>query len=249
MQRYFVDGVFNEQNELIITGESARHISKVMRMEVGDHIVAVVSQIAYICEIISISIDQEVSVKQTGNTIPSPELPIQVDIACGLPKGDKLEFIAQKATELGMHALIPYKAERSIVKWDDKKSEKKTERLQKIALEAAEQSHRTYVPEIFNPLSFKQLLSLMEKYDAVFIADEEDAKSEMRTRFADKLKKVYDNELKSILMIFGPEGGISRDEADSFLKAGAETMSLGPRILRAETAPLYALSAISYEFE
>ncbi|HWL22997.1 MAG TPA: 16S rRNA (uracil(1498)-N(3))-methyltransferase [Ureibacillus sp.] len=247
MQRYFVQETFNSQSELSITGDSARHISKVMRMDIGEKIIVVVNEIAYICEIVSIN--DTIVVRQTGEKIPSPEMPIRVDIACGLPKGDKLEFIAQKGTELGMHRLIPFKAERSIVKWDDKKGEKKTERLQKIAQEAAEQSHRTIVPEITNPLSFKQLLSIVENYDAVFIADEEDAKKEIRTRFAEKLKKVYDNKSKSILLIFGPEGGISRTEAESLSTAGAETMSLGPRILRAETAPLYALSAISYEFE
>ncbi|HWK24402.1 MAG TPA: 16S rRNA (uracil(1498)-N(3))-methyltransferase [Ureibacillus sp.] len=247
MQRYFVQQPFNEMNEVTITGDNARHISKVMRMEIGDQIVVVHTDIAYVCEIVSLG--QEIVVKQTGNTIPSPEMPVKVDIACGLPKGDKLELITQKGTELGMHALIPFSAERSIVKWDDKKGEKKTERLQKIAQEAAEQSHRTHVPAIINPISFKQLVNLVSTYDAVFIADEEDAKKEKRTRFADKLKKVYDYESKSILLIFGPEGGISRNEAKSLLEAGAETMSLGPRILRAETAPLYALSAISYEFE
>lgn len=247
MQRYFVQEPFNELNELTISGENARHISKVMRMESGDQIVIVHVDTAFICEIVSIG--QDVVVKQTGKTIPSPEMPIKVDIACGLPKGDKLELITQKGTELGMNALIPFSAERSIVKWDEKKGEKKTERLQKIAQEAAEQSHRTSIPTIGNPVSFKHLLTLVSKYDAVFIADEEDAKKETRTRFAEKLKKVYDNELKSILLIFGPEGGISRNEADSLLQAGAETMSLGPRILRAETAPLYALAAISYEFE
>ncbi|KGR78547.1 16S rRNA (uracil(1498)-N(3))-methyltransferase [Ureibacillus manganicus] len=247
MQRYFVQETFNTDNELSITGESARHISKVMRMELGEKIIVVVKEVAYICEIVSIT--DVITVRQTGEIIPSPEMPVQVDIACGLPKGDKLEFIAQKATELGMHRLIPFKAERSIVKWDEKKGEKKTERLQKIAQEAAEQSHRTLVPEILHPVSFKQLLSMVKNYDVVFIADEEDAKKESRTRFAEKLKKVYDNKSKSILLIFGPEGGISRTEAESLSTAGAETMSLGPRILRAETAPLYALSAISYEFE
>ncbi|MCM3387982.1 16S rRNA (uracil(1498)-N(3))-methyltransferase [Ureibacillus chungkukjangi] len=247
MQRYFVHEPFNELSELTISGENARHISKVMRMESGDQIVVVHADTAFICQIVSVG--QEVIVKQTGETIPSSEMPIKVDIACGLPKGDKLELISQKGTELGMHALIPFTAERSIVKWDEKKGEKKTERLQKIAQEAAEQSHRTHVPEISNPKSFKQLLSIVSNYDAVYIADEEDAKQENRTRFADKLKKVYDNESKSILLIFGPEGGISRNEAQSLLEAGAETMSLGPRILRAETAPLYALAAISYEFE
>ncbi|MFC7684629.1 16S rRNA (uracil(1498)-N(3))-methyltransferase [Ureibacillus sp. GCM10028918] len=247
MQRYFVHEPFNELNELTITGENARHISKVMRMESGEEIILVHADTAFICEIVSIG--QDVIVKQTGKTIPSPEMPIKVDIACGLPKGDKLELITQKSTELGMNALIPFSAERSIVKWDEKKGEKKTERLQKIAQEAAEQSHRTRIPTIMNPVSFKQLLTLVSQYDVVFIADEEDAKKETRTRFADKLKKVYDNESKSILLIFGPEGGISRNEAKSLLQAGAETMSLGPRILRAETAPLYALAAISYEFE
>lgn len=247
MQRYFVHELFNEEHEVTITGENARHISKVMRMQEGDEIVVVHSGVAYVCTLLSVG--QEVRIKQTGKTIPSPEMPIKVDIACGLPKGDKLELITQKGTELGMHALIPFVAERSIVKWDEKKSGKKAERLQKIAQEAAEQSHRTHVPEVMNAISFKQLLHMVGNYDAVFLADEEDAKKELRTRFAEKIKKVYDSKSKSILLIFGPEGGISRKEASSLLEAGAQIMSLGPRILRAETAPLYALSAISYEFE
>lgn len=246
MQRYFVKDSFDENKRLTITSDSAHHISKVMRMQKGDNIIVVHNNIAYCCTLLSVG--QEVVVEQTGDIIPSPEMPIQVDIACGLPKGDKLELIAQKGTELGMHGLIPFVAERSVVKWDDKKGEKKTLRLEKIAQEAAEQSHRTFVPIISSPLSFKQMIELFPKYDMVFVADEEDAKNQ-RTRFADKLKKVYDNELKSILLIFGPEGGISRKEAEIFKELGAETISLGPRILRAETAPLYALSAISYEFE
>jgi len=246
MQRYFVDEPFNEQKQLTIVGEAARHISKVMRMQKGEHIIVVQDGIAYVCTILSVG--QEVVVEQTGETIPSPEMPIQVDIACGLPKGDKLEFIAQKGTELGMHGLIPFAAERSIVKWDHQKSSRKIERLSKIAQEAAEQSHRTFVPVISPPLSFQQLLERFPDYDAVFVADEEEAKGE-HTRFADKLKKVYDKESKSILFIFGPEGGLSRKEVEAFKEKGANTVALGPRILRAETAPLYVLSAISYEFE
>ena len=247
MQRYFIETSFNEANEAIISGDSARHMTKVMRMQPGDQVIVVAEGVAHISEVIST--EQDVVVKQTGETVPSPEMPVQVTIACGLPKGDKLELIAQKGTELGMYALLPFAAERSIVKWDEKKAKKKTERLQKIALEAAEQSHRTHVPTVENPVSFKQLVALVEKYDAVFIADEEDAKLATRTRFAEKLKNFAAEGKHSILCIFGPEGGISRKESDALLVAGAQTMSLGPRILRAETAPLYALSAISYEFE
>jgi 16S rRNA (uracil1498-N3)-methyltransferase len=247
MQRYFVEQRQNEQGDFIITDDNARHITKVMRMTVGNEIIVVHNNEAYICEILAIG--QEVSVRPTGKTIPSPEMPIQVTIACGLPKGDKLELIAQKGTELGMYALLPFSAERSIVKWDEKKSKKNQERLQKIAQEAAEQSHRTHIPEIYFPNSFKQLVHKFAEFDAIFIADEEDAKLAERTKFADKLKQVAAKNATNILCIFGPEGGISRQESKAMLDAGAQTMSLGPRILRAETAPLYALSAISYEFE
>lgn len=247
MQRYFIDSPFNDELEATIVGDSARHIAKVMRMQSGDKIIVVSQGTAHITEIININ--QDVTVKQTGEIIPSPEMPLKVSIACGLPKGDKLELIAQKGTELGMFELIPFVAERSIVKWDEKKAKKNTERLQKIALEAAEQSHRTLIPMTHQPMTFKQLLAIIPNYDAVFIADEEDAKLATRTKFAEKLKKVSENKLQSILCIFGPEGGISRKESEALLAVGAQTMSLGPRILRAETAPLYALAAISYEFE
>ena len=245
MQRYFIETSIEKAR---ISGEDAHHIERVMRMKEGDKIVVVAQDNAHICTIVAFEGDGVV-IQPTGEMIPSPELPVQVTVACGLPKGDKLELITQKATELGMFALLPFEAERSIVKWDKKKGVKKQERLQKIAKEAAEQSHRTHIPEIYEPISFKQLVNQVSNFDAVFIADEEDAKSIKRTRFAEKLKNAYDKKPNPFLIIFGPEGGIARKEADALLQVGAQTMSLGPRILRAETAPLYALSAISYEFE
>lgn len=246
MQRYFIDVPFEDEKATII-GDDAKHITRVMRMNTGDRIIVVSEKIAHICEIIEL--EQEVIVRQTGETVASPEMPHLVTIACGLPKGDKLELITQKGTELGMYELIPFAAERSVVKWDDKKGKKNTERLQKIAKEAAEQSHRTHIPLIQMPLTFKQLVQTFSSFDAVFIADEEDAKLEVRQTFAQKLKELDGSKQLNILCIFGPEGGISRKESEVMLAANAKTMSLGPRILRAETAPLYALSAISYEFE
>lgn len=119
MQRYFVEQQANEHQEFTISGDNARHISKVMRMSIGNQIIIVQNGVAFICEIISL--EGDVIARQTGQMIPSPEMTIQVDIACGLPKGDKLELITQKGTELGMHALLPFAAERSIVKWDEKR--------------------------------------------------------------------------------------------------------------------------------
>lgn len=247
MQRYFIKTEPMNDEQFILDEDAAHHAIKVMRMRIGEECIVVHEGVAYICSILSI--DENVIVQKTGITIPSPEMPVKVTIACGLPKGDKLELIAQKGTELGMYAMIPFVAERSIVKWDEKKAKKNVERLQKIAHEAAEQSHRTHVPLISTPNTFKQLLQIFSSYEAIFIADEEDAKQENRQRFSDKLKAIKDSGVTSILCIFGPEGGISRNENESLLNAGAKTMSLGPRILRAETAPLYALAAISYEYE
>jgi 16S rRNA (uracil1498-N3)-methyltransferase len=247
MQRYFIQTEQQTNDSFELDQDASRHITKVMRMREGEQIIVVYKQVAHICEITAL--EPLVTVAPTGETVRSPEMPVQVTIACGLPKGDKLELITQKGTELGMFSLIPFAAERSIVKWDDKKAKKNVERLQKIALEAAEQSHRTHVPVIEMPQTFKQLVANIAQYDAVFIADEEDAKLEERTHFATKLQQFAEASGQSILCIFGPEGGIARSESDALKAAGAKTMSLGPRILRAETAPLYALAAISYEFE
>ena len=245
MQRYFIDGTVPDSGELTITGEDARHIAKVMRGEPGDRIAVVAEGAAYEGELLSVS--RDVTVRILRGLDGDPELPVQVTVACGLPKGDKLDLIAQKGTELGMHALVPFEAERSIVKWDAGKADKKAERLRKIVKEAAEQSHRTAIPRVHSLKSFTDLLKNIPDYGAVVAAYEEEARSADRTRFADTLKSVYDK--GSILLVFGPEGGFSQAEINGLKEAGALFTSLGPRILRAETAPLYALAAISYEYE
>lgn len=245
MQRYFIEGKVPENRITQITGDDAKHIAKVMRQTAGGQLIAVIEERAFLATILSV--EGNIEVRLDADMEANAEMPIQVAIACGLPKGDKLDLITQKSTELGMHALIPFAAERSIVKWDASKGDKKIARLQKIAKEAAEQSHRNWLPVIHNVLSFKQLLEALGNYDAVIVAYEEEARSSSPARFADVLKKLYDK--SSVLIVFGPEGGISEKEAASLKQAGALFTSLGPRILRTETAPLYALAAMSYEFE
>lgn len=245
MQRYFLQEPFVDEMA-VISGDDAKHIQKVMRMQEGQSIIIVSEGQAYEATIERFD-GQDVRVKKSLDALRSNELPILVTICCGLPKGEKLDLITQKATELGMHELVLFEAERSIVKWDAQKGSKKQQRLQKIAKEAAEQSHRNVVPTVQDIVTFKQLLQMTEKYDVCFVADEEDAKLEKRTRFAEILSKY--NDQHSICVIFGPEGGLSRTEIQALMERGFQSISLGPRILRAETAPLYVLSAISYEFE
>jgi 16S rRNA (uracil1498-N3)-methyltransferase len=246
LQRYFLQSQFDDQQHVTITGEDGKHIVRVMRMSVGDNVIAVSGGEAFVSTIIELLADGVVVQRQAGS-LQTNEMPVQVTIACGLPKGDKLDLIVQKGTELGMAGILPFEAERSIVKWDAKKGDKKVERLRKIAKEAAEQCHRTVIPTVATPSSFKQLIALSTNYDVLLFADEEDAKSGNPNRMAERLKNVYPEQ--TVLTVFGPEGGLSRNEADALHSAGFLPIALGPRILRTETAPLYLLSAMSYEFE
>ncbi|CAM3116190.1 16S rRNA (uracil(1498)-N(3))-methyltransferase [Filibacter tadaridae] len=246
MQRYFLQTPWDAEENATIIGDDSKHIMRVMRMNVNDQVITVSEGKAYISSITHILPDGVV-VHRVEGPLPENEMKVEVTIACGLPKGDKLDTIVQKGTELGMAAIIPFEAERSIVKWDDKKGSKKVERLRKIAKEAAEQCHRTVIPEVESPSSFRQLIEQSTRYDVLLVADEEDAKSGEPHRIADRLKQVHPNQ--KVLAVFGPEGGLSRKEADTLRSAGFLPIALGPRILRTETAPMYLLSAMSYEFE
>lgn len=246
LQRYFLHTPFDDAGTAEISGDDGKHIVRVMRMAVGDQLIAVSADDAYVSTIMEIIADG-VIVQRGEGPLKSGEMPVQVTLACGLPKGDKLDWITQKGTELGMVGLIPFEAERSIVKWDDKKGGKKVERLRKIAKEAAEQCHRTLIPEVATPYTFKQLIDAAKAYDVLLFADEEDAKSGKPHKIIDRLKNV--SHKQTVLVVFGPEGGLSRSEAEALHSAGFLPMALGPRILRTETAPLYLLSAMSYEFE
>jgi 16S rRNA (uracil1498-N3)-methyltransferase len=175
------------------------------------------------------------------------ELPLGVTIAVGLPKSDKLEFITQKTTELGAQAILAYPAQWSVTKLDAKKAIKKQERLQKIAKGAAEQSKRLMIPKTEILSNLKALTDQFEQYDQVLIAYEESAKAGETAAFVDRLSQLKAGQ--NLLVIFGPEGGLSPEEIDVFTQLGAVKIGLGPRIMRAETAPMYVLSAISFYTE
>lgn len=170
-----------------------------------------------------------------------------ITIASGYPKGDKLEWIVQKGTELGAHAFIGFPAKTSVVKWDAKKRKKRQERLIKIAQEAAEQSHRQIAPQVELLDTEKELFTQLSDYDVILVAYEESAKQGELANLAKVLNSVAAG--SRILAIFGPEGGLMAEEINQFVDAGAIICGLGPRILRTETAPLYLLSAASYHWE
>jgi 16S rRNA (uracil1498-N3)-methyltransferase len=246
LQRYFVKQRAID-NRFFIEEEDRHHISKVMRMSIGDEIICVdPDNLSANCRITEIT-DEQVIVDVVQWKDEISELPIKVTIASGLPKGDKLEWIIQKGTELGAHEFLPFTARRSVVKWDEKKAAKKVDRWQKIAKEAAEQSHRSFLPEVVSPMSFKTLLEKSIDFHYKLVAFEEESRNGESSVFASTLQKMRPGD--SLLLVFGPEGGLTDDEVQVMLESGFSLCGLGPRILRTETAPLYALGAISYHFE
>ncbi|MBL1228096.1 16S rRNA (uracil(1498)-N(3))-methyltransferase [Enterococcus sp. BWB1-3] len=247
MQRYFINETYEEKNLFSVNGENYHHIVRVMRMKPEDQLFLVFEDgIVILGEITEIS-DSEVQISEISKEEAVKELPIKVTIACGFPKGDKLEWIVQKGTELGAYHFIGFPAKNSIVKWDHKKKGNKAKRLEKIAQEAAEQSHRQWIPEITLVEKEQELIDQFSIYEKVLVAYEESAKQGERSTLAQTLTKMKPGE--KLLIVFGPEGGFSPEEINLFEQNGGVLCGLGPRILRAETAPLYALSAVSYQFE
>ncbi|HHD3223225.1 TPA: 16S rRNA (uracil(1498)-N(3))-methyltransferase [Streptococcus pyogenes] len=244
MQQYFIKG--KAEKEVTITDkDTIKHMFQVMRLTDEAEVVLVFDDgIKYLAKVTN-SMAHELEIIEA---LPDQvELPVKVTIASGFPKGDKLDTIAQKVTELGASALWGYPADWSVVKWDGKKLAKKEDKLAKIVLGAAEQSKRNRVPEVHLFEQKAEFLKSLSSFDHIFIAYEETAKAGQLATLAREVKEVKSG--GKLLFIFGPEGGISPAEITQFEAAGAIKVGLGPRIMRTETAPLYALSALSYALE
>ncbi|MCS4485562.1 16S rRNA (uracil(1498)-N(3))-methyltransferase [Staphylococcus americanisciuri] len=247
MQRYFL----NENAELhqrffITSKDDIHHILKVMRYNVGDHIIINFNdQQTY--KVTIINIDQKnIEVEATEKLEIHTEMPVSITVVSGLIKSDKYEWMLQKATELGAHNFIAVQMARSVVKLNDQKASKKLERWEKIIKEAAEQSYRQQIPNIKYYSNLKYVYDMINEYDYILMAYEEQAKNGETSKFKEMLSQLQPN--NKVLLLIGPEGGFSEEEIALF-ETHANIVGLGPRILRAETAPLYALSAISYEIE
>lgn len=231
MQRYFSDK--KEKNKLLLKEDDLYHIRTVMRMKKGDLIEVVYQKKLYQCiyeESAYVCIEKEENV----NIINT-----HVCLLVPLVKESKLDFIIQKATELGVEKLIIYQAERSIVKMDAKKEEKKSLRWNKISKEAAEQSKRLEIPPV---LGIKKLKDL--KYpDALNIICSTTGQSK-------NVKSLLQNNTNydKMNIIIGPEGGFTPKEEEFLLQNGFQKASLGKRIMRVETVPIFLMSIINYEY-
>jgi 16S rRNA (uracil1498-N3)-methyltransferase len=173
-----------------------------------------------------------------------------VTIAQSLPKGDKMETVIQKGTEIGAVSFVPFQSERMIVHYDDKKEHKRIERWRKIAKEAAEQAHRSRIPVIEPVQSWRKLMDSVSGYDAVFLCYEIESGSEskgLRHAVQEILEDIPQETSLKLMLVIGPEGGFTEREAAEAVEAGIRIVGLGRRILRTETAGLVGLACLLYE--
>ena len=233
MQRYFIEG-----NEFNLNAEQIKHIVKVMRMEKDDEIEVVFNSECFICRIVDIAPFKMEKVRKLEN---SPELNVDITLLYCLPKGDKLDLVIQKATEIGVKNIILVQSSRCVCKFKKEDFDKKLARFKKIATEASEQSHRLVIPEIKDIIDYKDINKY--HFDYAYIAYE----NEENGTFIKDLKEVTKGQ--SIGIIIGSEGGFSPQEVEYAIECGYKSVTLGKRILRSETACIYALSVISYLLE
>lgn len=235
MPRFFVDEI--KGNEIILTGENASHITKSLRMR-PEEIITLSDANGIDCEgkITKISPDA-VTVKILEARANTSEPSISVTLYQALPKMGKFETIVQKAVELGVTRIVPILTSRCVSRPDEKSMKKKLERYNKVALEAAKQSGRGKIPVVEPLKTYKDVLKDFSKYDKTVLFYEEGG---------ERLEKIVPQNSKSIAIIIGSEGGFSKSEVDEAVLAGAAVGTLGPRILRCETAPIAALSILMY---
>lgn len=248
MQQYFVETALTVGQQLEIQDKRiVHHVVKVMRMQPGATFELVSGmQQPFLVTLESIeSTQKQIQVSVTEMLQRQTELPVAVHLVCGLPKREKTEWIVQKATELGATAITFFGSERSVVRWDQAKAVKKLQRLQTIALEAGEQSHRNAYPKV----DFVKDIQAVTQLQATvkLFAYEESGKQGESQVLKTTLQQLAPKQ--SLICLFGPEGGISEKESQILTSADFQAAGLGPRILRTETAPLYFLSCISYALE
>lgn len=246
MLHIFADPSQMKDDLLRITGSEVNHIRNVLRMKPGEEISVSngVDQKEYRYGIETIG-DDEVLCRLRFVKENDVELPVKVLLFQGLPKGDKMDFIVQKAVEMGAAEIIPVEMKRSIVHLDDQKRAKRARRWQAIAEAAAQQSRRGIVPEVHMPMKMDKALTYAREHSEVRLIPYELQPDDGSTKqIIEDLKPG-----ESVSVFIGPEGGFEPDEVAAAKESGVRPISLGKRILRTETAAIAFLSWLIYRFE
>lgn len=239
MTRFFVDPAdFFGSDTLMLTGENAAH-ARVLRLAPGEEVaISDGNGNEAVCQVVDCG-NKEILLKVRTRGLSSSEAKVKVTVYMAFSKADKLEHVIQKATELGAYEIIAFPSSRCVSRPDAKSLGKKLERWQKIALSAAEQSGRGYIPKVIALDSYSQALERALEADLPILLYENEHATTLKMALEEK-------DYSSVALISGPEGGLEAQEVERASDLGVHVCTLGRRILRCETAPLCALSAVMY---
>jgi 16S rRNA (uracil1498-N3)-methyltransferase len=244
MHRFFIDQSAEVNATVIISGNDYNHLKNSLRLNIGDRVILSAGDGFDLKAEITAYSDQGAELKILSREKSKVEAEIKVWLAQGLPKKSKMDLIVEKATEIGFAGLIPLESKRTIVKYNHKKKDKKQRRWQRVAEAAAKQSGRAVVPEIKDFYSTDRLKNLKDEFDYVLLLWEDEKEYSIKQFFKENNVAAE----AKILLIIGPEGGFSEAEVSQFKdELEARIITLGPRILRTETAGITSLTAILYE--
>ncbi len=236
MAWFFTNEILGDSFE--IEGEDARHISKSLRMKVGESLTLCTPDgRRHECEITAFSTDS-VTVKVLSSTICEQEPSVKITLFMALTKGDKMDDIIQKSVELGVYEIVPVLTARCISRPDGKQIKKKVQRWQKIADNAASQSRRGIIPQVKDMLTLKEAADICNSFDKAIVFYE---------CGGEKLRDIINEDIKALAMFVGSEGGFEESEIEMLKKNGVTPTTLGTRILRAQTAPIAGITAVMYQ--
>ncbi|MBO7310462.1 MAG: 16S rRNA (uracil(1498)-N(3))-methyltransferase [Clostridia bacterium] len=250
MPRFFIRKEQIEDKRITLTGDDAHHVARSLRMAVGEEITVCDMQgNEYSCTISGFDADREVYADITDMRRADNEPPCRIRLFQALSKGDKLDTVIQKAVECGVYEIIPFESERCIVRLKDEAEQRKTERRNKIAAEAAKQCGRGILPTVSPTVTFEKALELANASELRLFCYEGDGTLPLGKVLDEHLSPRSDGSVADISVIIGSEGGFSQAEANAAVSAGMIPIGLGKRILRTETAPIFALSCIILKCE
>ncbi|MGI9291500.1 MAG: 16S rRNA (uracil(1498)-N(3))-methyltransferase [Gammaproteobacteria bacterium] len=235
--RVYSETKLDEETTVSLDDQAARHIARVLRMRSGDAIVLFDgSGLEFPGILINVTL-KSVSVELEKHAAPNTESPLQIKLWHGICRGEKMDYVIQKATELGVYEIQPVLTHRSVVKLDADRASKRVEHWRRVAISAAEQSGRVFVPEILAPQTLLNALEEETESTWKFLLDPQAEKANEKILQGD-----------TITLLTGPEGGFTEEERQAGSQAGFTLMALGPRVLRSETAPVSALSILQHQF-